>query len=101
MDYRKELIVKPGSKVALKHIDANYHGAHESHENALPEIGKDLHAGNSTLFFWSHDCIAPWQTEQWLADMRHQVKRPAQFSAAAFLSRRRYGRPSRKIKPPQ
>lgn len=45
----------------------------------LPEIAPGLRAGNNTLFFWSHDRLAPWQTEQWLADMRRQQKRPAQF----------------------
>jgi len=43
VDYRKELIVKPGSKVKLRHIDPDYHGAHESHEKALPEIQKFVH----------------------------------------------------------
>jgi PPK2 family polyphosphate:nucleotide phosphotransferase len=42
VDYSEELIVKPGSKVALKDIDANFHGAHQSHEKALPEIEKNL-----------------------------------------------------------
>jgi len=45
----------------------------------LPEITPGLRGGNNTLFFWSHDRLAPWQTEQWLADMRRQQKRPAQF----------------------
>jgi PPK2 family polyphosphate:nucleotide phosphotransferase len=42
MDYRKELIVKPGAKVKLRDIDPGYHGAHESHEKAGPEIQKYL-----------------------------------------------------------
>lgn len=42
VDYRKELIVKPGSKVALKHVDANYHDAQQSHQKALPSIDKNL-----------------------------------------------------------
>lgn len=42
MDYRKELIVKPGSKVKLANIDPGFHGAHESHEKAMPEIQKEL-----------------------------------------------------------
>ena len=42
MSYRKELMVKPGSRVRLKDIDPSYHGRHESHEKALPEIDSTL-----------------------------------------------------------
>jgi PPK2 family polyphosphate:nucleotide phosphotransferase len=41
-NYLKKFIVKPGSKVRLKHSDPGYHGKHESHEEALPEIQKYL-----------------------------------------------------------
>lgn len=41
-DYLKELIVKRGSKIRLKHFDPGYHGKHESHKAALPEIEKNL-----------------------------------------------------------
>ena len=37
-NYLKQLIVKPGSKIRLKHFDPGYHGTHESHKSALPEI---------------------------------------------------------------
>src|SRR5438067_10668835 len=37
-DYLKKLIVKPGSKIRLKHFDPGYHGKHESRKAALPEI---------------------------------------------------------------
>jgi PPK2 family polyphosphate:nucleotide phosphotransferase len=36
-NYRKKLIVKPGSKIRLKHFDPGYHGKHESRKAALPE----------------------------------------------------------------
>ncbi len=42
MSYCKELMVKPGSRVRLKDIDPGYHGRHESHEKALPEIDSTL-----------------------------------------------------------
>jgi PPK2 family polyphosphate:nucleotide phosphotransferase len=42
MDYRKELMVKPGAKVKLRDFDPSYHGAHESHGKAEPEIQKYL-----------------------------------------------------------
>jgi PPK2 family polyphosphate:nucleotide phosphotransferase len=38
LDYRKKMIVEPGQKVRLAKIDPSYKGAHESHEQALPEI---------------------------------------------------------------
>ena len=42
MDYRRELIVQPGSKVKLRNIDPAYHGAHESHDKARDEMEKCL-----------------------------------------------------------
>jgi PPK2 family polyphosphate:nucleotide phosphotransferase len=41
-NYLKKLIVKPGSKVRLKHFDPSYHEKRESHKSALPEIQKNL-----------------------------------------------------------
>ncbi|WP_419909984.1 polyphosphate kinase 2 family protein [Hoeflea sp.] len=42
MDYREELMIKPGSKVRLADIDPGFHGHHESHERAMPELGETL-----------------------------------------------------------
>jgi PPK2 family polyphosphate:nucleotide phosphotransferase len=39
-NYLKEFIVEPGTKIRLKHFDPDYHGKHESHQDALPEIQK-------------------------------------------------------------
>jgi polyphosphate kinase 2 (PPK2 family) len=41
-NYWKKLIVKPGSKVRLKHFDPAYRGEHESHKSALREIHANL-----------------------------------------------------------
>jgi PPK2 family polyphosphate:nucleotide phosphotransferase len=41
-NYPKKLIVEPGSKIRLKHLDPGYHGKHESHKSALPEIQQYL-----------------------------------------------------------
>jgi PPK2 family polyphosphate:nucleotide phosphotransferase len=41
-NYRKKLIVKPGSKIRLKHFDPGYHGKHESHKSASSEIQENL-----------------------------------------------------------
>src|SRR5262245_25920972 len=42
MGYRELLIVEPGHKVRLKDIDPGYHGKHESHDKAQPEIDSHL-----------------------------------------------------------
>lgn len=42
MDYRKKLIVEPGSKVQLKHMDAGWHGRHDNEKQATEEIAKHL-----------------------------------------------------------
>jgi PPK2 family polyphosphate:nucleotide phosphotransferase len=41
-NYPKKLIVKPDSKIRLKHFDPGYHGKHESRESAQPEIQKHI-----------------------------------------------------------
>src|SRR6266478_6521215 len=41
-NYRKKLVVNPGSNIRLKHFDSGYHGKHESHKSALPEIQENL-----------------------------------------------------------
>jgi hypothetical protein len=43
-----------------------------------PQVGKDLHAGDGLLMFWSHEPVAPWQDEAWLAQMRRSL-RPNQY----------------------
>ncbi len=42
MDYRKRLVVEPGSKVKLKAIDPAYHGKHEDEESAKAELAKEV-----------------------------------------------------------
>lgn len=42
MDYRKKLIVTPGSKVKLKNIDPDWHGSHDSVKEAAEEMVKHL-----------------------------------------------------------
>jgi PPK2 family polyphosphate:nucleotide phosphotransferase len=38
MDYRKQMIVKPGKKVNLKDLDPAFKGRHETHESAAQEL---------------------------------------------------------------
>lgn len=42
MNYRKKLVVEPGSKIKLADIDPGFRGKHESHEQAQPEIQKHV-----------------------------------------------------------
>jgi len=42
VNYRKKFIVKTGDEIRLKHFDPGYHGKHESHKSALPEIEENL-----------------------------------------------------------
>src|SRR5262249_38351235 len=45
---------------------------------AQPEIAPSLHAGDGMLMFWTHQPVAPWQDEKWLAQMRRSL-RPNQY----------------------
>ena len=45
---------------------------------AQPEVGPDLHAGNGVLMFWTNEPQAPWQTDEWLDEMRRSL-RPHQY----------------------
>jgi PPK2 family polyphosphate:nucleotide phosphotransferase len=49
-NYRKKFIVEPEAKVRLKHFDPDYHGKHESHEEALPEIQKHIEQINQLQY---------------------------------------------------
>jgi phage terminase large subunit-like protein len=81
-----ELVPPPTRKVALR-LTTTYAGfegesvlLEELHKRgrALPLVGPDLHAGDGLLMFWSHDPVAHWQTDAWLADMRRAL-RPAAY----------------------
>jgi PPK2 family polyphosphate:nucleotide phosphotransferase len=49
-NYLKKLILPPGSKVALRDIDPAYHGEHQSHEAAMPEIQTHLQKMNQLQY---------------------------------------------------
>jgi hypothetical protein len=44
-----------------------------------PIIAPDLRAGGGLLMFWSHTPVAPWQTDEWVEQMRSQL-RPHAFA---------------------
>jgi phage terminase large subunit-like protein len=39
-----------------------------------PQVGPNLYAGDGILMFWTHDPVAPWQTEAWRAEMRRSLR---------------------------
>jgi phage terminase large subunit-like protein len=45
---------------------------------AQPEVAPGLRAGDGILCAWHHAPIAPWQTSEWLAEMRRSL-RPNQY----------------------
>lgn len=53
MDYRKKLIVKPGSKVQLSKLDPAWHGTHGCEKEAAEDIAKHLStiAGHQRLLY--------------------------------------------------
>jgi phage terminase large subunit-like protein len=81
-----ELITSPARKIScrLTVTYAGFSGESVLLEDlykrgmALPEIGPSLRAGDGMLFFWSHEPIAFWQDERWLAEMRRSL-RPAAY----------------------
>jgi hypothetical protein len=38
-----------------------------------PLVGSDLYAGGGLLMFWTHKPVAPWQTPEWIEQMRSQA----------------------------
>ena len=73
-----ELVPPPTRKIAcrLTVTHAGFEGESTLLEDlyrrglALPQVGKDLYGGDGFLMFWTHELIAPWQDEAWLASMR-------------------------------
>jgi hypothetical protein len=81
-----ELIPVPTQQISCRLVTthAGYSGECELLEElynkgmALPEIAPNLRGGEGMLFTWRHEPLAPWQTEQWLLDMR-RTTRPLQY----------------------
>jgi hypothetical protein len=81
-----EMVPVPTRKVSIR-LTVTYAGFEG--ESALLEglykrglkgeqIAPALYRQDGLLMFWAHDCPAPWQTEQWIEQMRQQL-RPNQF----------------------
>jgi phage terminase large subunit-like protein len=81
-----EMVISPARKISCR-LTVTYAGfsgesvlLEELHKRgmALPEVGRNLRAGDGMLFAWHHEPIAVWQSEAWLAEMRRSL-RPNQF----------------------
>jgi phage terminase large subunit-like protein len=81
-----EMIPPPTRKLACRFTTtyAGYTGESELLEELYkkglrqPQIGPDLYAGDGLLMFWTHQPVAPWQTAEWIEQMRSQ-HRPNAF----------------------
>jgi hypothetical protein len=76
-----EMVPPPTRKIAcrLTTTYAGFAGESELLElykrgRALPQVGPDLHAGDGLLMFWSHSPVAPWQTPEWMDQMRRTMR---------------------------
>jgi phage terminase large subunit-like protein len=81
-----ELVPPPTRKVACRLV-MTYAGfssesvlLEELHKRGTsqPLVGPSLHAGDGILCAWHHEPIAPWQTVEWVEQMRRSL-RPNQF----------------------
>ena len=77
-----EMVPPPTRKVACR-LTVTYAGfegesvlLEEIYKRGLaqPQIGADLYAGDGLLMFWSHVPQAPWQTSEWLQQMRGALR---------------------------
>jgi PPK2 family polyphosphate:nucleotide phosphotransferase len=50
----KKLMVKAGSRIKLRDIDPGYHGHHESHQEALPDIQSHIQKIDQLQYFWMY-----------------------------------------------
>jgi phage terminase large subunit-like protein len=77
-----EMIPPPTRKIALR-LTVTYAGfegesdlLYELYQRGSkqPSIAPNLYAGDGLLIAWHHQPIAPWQTQDWLDQMRHSLR---------------------------
>jgi hypothetical protein len=77
-----ELVPPPTRKIAAR-LTVTYAGFEDESELllelyrrglTLPKVAEDLYAGDGLLMFWSHEPIAPWQTPEWIQQMRRSLR---------------------------
>jgi phage terminase large subunit-like protein len=77
-----EMVPPPTRKIAcrLTVTYAGFEGESELLEGLYkrglrqPLVGPNLYSGDGLLMFWTHEPVAPWQTDAWLAQMRGQLR---------------------------
>jgi hypothetical protein len=75
-----EMVPPPTRKIAcrLTVTYAGFEGESELLEGLYrrgllgEQLAPDLYAAGGLLMFWTHDFVAPWQTEEWREQMREQ-----------------------------
>jgi phage terminase large subunit-like protein len=77
-----EMVPPPTRRIACR-LTTTYAGfegesalLQELHKRGLaqPLVARDLHAGDGLLMFWTHEPVAPWQTDAWFAEMRRSLR---------------------------
>lgn len=77
-----EMVPVPTRKISCRLVTtyAGFEGESELLEElykrglGLHTVGLDLHAGDGLLMFWTHEPQAPWQTQEWIEQMRSQLR---------------------------
>ena len=77
-----EMVPVPTCKISCRLVTsyAGFEGESELLEElykrglSQPQIGPDLYAGDGLLMYWTHEPQAPWQTEEWLEQMRRSLR---------------------------
>ncbi len=77
-----EMVPPPTRKIACR-LTVSYAGfegesalLEELYKRGLkqPQVGPSLHAGDGLLMAWHHEPIAPWQTPEWVEQMRSTLR---------------------------
>lgn len=82
-----EMVPVPTRKISLRLVTtyAGFSGEsvllEELYKRGLqqPQISPGLYAGDGLLMAWHHEPVAPWQTQEWLEEMRRSL-RPNQYA---------------------
>jgi hypothetical protein len=112
-----QLVPTPSRKTSCRLITSHAGVADEDHllyqlyqrGMKLPEIGKDLRAGDGMLMYWSHEPLHEWQNEKWLHEMRRELL-PGKYASmientfvtpeAAYITQAMFARIVRDLPPP-
>lgn len=77
-----EMVPSPARRISMRLVTtyAGFEGESELLEElykrglSQSQLAPALHAGEGLLFFWTHKPVAPWQTNEWLTQMRATMR---------------------------